>query len=380
MSTSLTCNSTTHSRTQSHLWGRWLDVVLLGGLSVVAFLALKTLHLNAGQAVGLGAVMFGLAHLVNHPHFAHSYQIFYAGWRTQHRSTSRTVRWRWWWAGVVSPALLATLLGAAAWRALTGDTLLIGLCISGMALLVGWHYVKQGFGMAMTDAALQRCWWPPAARRAMLTNAYVCWAVAWILINTSEVGRQYWGYFAFQFELPRLLSGAAAMVGLVSTLWTAVILTRALGEMANRVPRRPMPVAGLVAYVVTLYLWTVFAAADPAYLLMIPFFHSLQYLAVVWRYKVNEWQADGRPTGFARPLRFLAVGLFLGAAGFWWVPVGLEALRSGVVDFDPKGPALALACFWLFINVHHYLIDNVLWRKDNPSVDQHLFGRPATGA
>lgn len=273
--------------------------------------------------------------------------------------------------------LLAALLGLAAWRAMAGDNVWIGLCISGMALLVGWHYVKQGFGMAMTDAALQRCWWPAAARRALLVNAYVCWAVAWVLINVSEAGRGYWGYFAWQPELPTEIAAVAVGLGLVSTIWTAVVVSRGLREMALRQSGQRLPLAGLVAYVVTLYLWTVFAAADPAYLLMIPFFHSLQYLAVVWRYKVNEWRADGKPVGLARPLQFLSMGVVLGAAGFWLLPVALDALRSGRLDFDPQGPALALACCWLFINVHHYVIDNVLWRKDNPSVDRHLFGRAA---
>lgn len=361
----------------NHLWGRWLDVLLLGGLSVVAFVVLQLVQPSAAQATAIGAAMMSLAHLVNHPHFAHSYQIFYASWWKQGGATASATRWRWWWAGAIAPAVLAAVIGLAAWRAVAGDLVWMGLCISAMALLVGWHYVKQGFGMAMTDAALQRCWWPPAARRALLFNAYVCWGVAWVLVNFSEAGRAYWGYFAWQPPVPGGLAAVAAVIGLASTLWTAVVLARAWREMASRQPQRSLPVAGLVAYVVTLYLWTVFAAADPTYLLMIPFFHSLQYLTVVWRYKLNEWRADGRPVGMARPMRFLGVGLVMGAAGFWWVPVGLEALRTGMIDFDPKGPALALACFWLFINVHHYLIDNVLWRKDNPNVDRYLFGRMA---
>jgi len=34
--------------------------------------------------------------------------------------------------------------------------------------------------------------------------------------------------------------------------------------------------------------------------------------------------------------------------------------------------------FWTFINVHHYVIDNVIWRADNPETRAHLFGpKPA---
>jgi hypothetical protein len=361
------------------LWGRWSDALLLGGASIVAFVALQWLNLTAGNLVTLSAVMFGLAHLVNHPHFAHSYQMFYASWAEVHRARQAAgPQWRWWWVGAVAPLLLAGLLAFAAWRAASGDLIWMGLSISGLWLLVGWHYVKQGFGMAMTDAALLRSWWPAQARRALLVNAYICWGTAWLLVNTMEAGRHYWGYFAWQQPTAPAPLLALVLGGcLVSTLWMAVVVARAVRGMLAA-GRRP-PWNGLLAYVVTLYLWTVFAAADPAFLLMIPFFHSLQYLTVVWRYKTNEWRATGRGIG-AAAARFLAIGVLLGAAGFWWLPVGLEALSSGRVDFDPKGPALALACFWLFINVHHYLIDNVLWRKDNPRVNRFLFGQAPRGA
>lgn len=32
-----------------------------------------------------------------------------------------------------------------------------------------------------------------------------------------------------------------------------------------------------------------------------------------------------------------------------------------------------LFVFWIFINVHHYFLDNVIWRAENPETRQHLF-------
>jgi hypothetical protein len=31
--------------------------------------------------------------------------------------------------------------------------------------------------------------------------------------------------------------------------------------------------------------------------------------------------------------------------------------------------------FYIFINVHHYFLDNVMWRRGNPDVQKHLFAR-----
>jgi len=29
--------------------------------------------------------------------------------------------------------------------------------------------------------------------------------------------------------------------------------------------------------------------------------------------------------------------------------------------------------FWVFINIHHYFIDNVIWRRENTDVSKYLF-------
>jgi hypothetical protein len=47
------------------------------------------------------------------------------------------------------------------------------------------------------------------------------------------------------------------------------------------------------------------------------------------------------------------------------------------MTIDMGQTSIALACAWLFINIHHYLLDNVMWRKGNPSVAKHLFGHEA---
>ena len=44
-------------------------------------------------------------------------------------------------------------------------------------------------------------------------------------------------------------------------------------------------------------------------------------------------------------------------------------LYGPVVDF--------LFIGWTFINIHHYFIDNVIWRRDNPEARRYLFGSGA---
>lgn len=357
------------------LVGPWADTLLLGGGSVLALLLLRWLDLSAAGVTALAFVMLVLANFVNHPHFAHSYQLFYGSWAELRNAggLSRDLLLRWWWAGFVAPLLLAAALLVGAWMWLAGQALPLGVLLSLMGLLVGWHYVKQGFGMAMTDAALKRCYWPAEVRRVLLINAYACWSVAWVLANGSSLGRSFWGVLGVDFRLPNALVAAICVFGAGSSVWCGLVIWRCLSQWRQRgLQWAELPLAGLVAYVITLYLWTVFAGIDPSYALVIPFFHSLQYLTVVWRYKANE--ASALKFGRGALWRFACQGLLLGVLGFWLLPGALDVMRTGQVPNWNGGPALAIACTWIFINIHHYLIDNVLWRQGNPKVARFLFG------
>lgn len=252
----------------------------------------------------------------------------------------------------------------------------MGLCVNLMGALVGWHYVKQGFGMAMTDAALKRSFWTARARQALLWNAYACWAYAWVHFNVGDAGGNFWGIFNAKAALPEWALLIAKGTVAVSSVWllSCVLANFKVWRSSGR-EVSGMPWVGLSAYLISVYLWTAFATINSTYLYVIPFFHSLQYLAVVWRYKVNEYSAAGRGKVRQRLLRFSLVMCFLGALGFWGAPALMELWANGKLPPWTGGVSIAVAVAWLFINVHHYFIDTVLWRRGNPMVDQHLFGR-----
>ncbi len=125
------------------------------------------------------------------------------------------------------------------------------------------------------------------------------------------------------------------------------------------------------------YIW-VFGRLNPVVLIFIPALHSLQYLLIVWRFEINRTAAVNKSAMSAkwRLASFGATGIFLGYLGFWFVP----KLLNGQISYDQEtfGTVVFLFIFWIFINVHHYVIDNVIWRGENPETRTYLFGpRPA---
>ncbi|MER9139825.1 hypothetical protein NKI20_26870 [Mesorhizobium sp. M0830] len=362
---------------QKYLFGPFIDFFMLGGSALLILPVLYFVPLKYEGLVALTA--FLLSHLINQPHFAHSYQIFYRNYARKVRGDGydRSLQLRYIFAGIVVPLIMAAFF---AYGAVTGNARLLGYATNAMGFFVGWHYVKQGYGMLMVDAVLKRKFFSDQDKKVLRFNGYAVWLFAWLQTNAVITERQFWGLDYYTFAVPPWLLNIAVAVAAASSAATVVMF-------ANRWRKHggALPYNGVVAYVVTLYAWILFVTINPLWLLVVPALHSLQYLAVVWRYQTNveRDRADAaRDPGFKvlsilgplyrlRVLIFIVAGTILGALGFWLVPMALTAL----VPYDKQvlGSSLFLFIAWIFINVHHYFLDNVMWRRGNPEVSKYLF-------
>jgi len=65
----------------------------------------------------------------------------------------------------------------------------------------------------------------------------------------------------------------------------------------------------------------------------------------------------------------------LGDALGWFALLGLPGTLDQAAPYDRGvwGAGLFLFMIFMFINIHHYFIDNVIWRKENDEVRQYLF-------
>jgi hypothetical protein len=323
--------------------------------------------------------MLLIAHLINHPHFAHSYQLFYRGYRRKAFTAElgRAMQVRYLVAGLIAPAILVAFCAVAV---VSGDARLLGYGGNIMAFFVGWHYVKQGYGMLMVDAVLKRRFFKDPEKKVFLVNSYLVWIFAWLSVNDTISKNHMWGLEYYTFAVPApivTVFGLAALAGTLATVWTLFAKWRESGGL---------PWNGVLAYAVSLYLWLLFVRVDPLWLLVVPAMHSLQYLVVVWRYELNyERDRAGASEPPTVPILerifgsrtiegmalFVLAGLLLGYLGFWGVPQILDKF----VPYDRAvfGGTMFLFVFWIFINVHHYFLDNVMWRRENPDTRKYLF-------
>jgi hypothetical protein len=348
------------------------ELLLAGGATLLLLplcWALRAaLGLDDGELL-IGALAFHAASLINDPHFSVTYLLFYRDVRArafgpEYRGAQRL---RYWVAGVVVPVGLAAW---AAWAIARDSPGALGAMIQLMFMLVGWHYVKQGFGMLSVLSARRGVRWASGERRVILAHCLAAWAYAWASPfdpGTRSVvhGVPYtsWPHppgLMLATELAFFITGGAALV-MVARKWRREGRSPALGPLA--------------CFVISIWMWTVYTRLDPLLAYLIPALHSLQYLYFVGLLSGERARAAAGPPSFRGDVGRQLGMLGLGAVALGWLllrgaPAWLDSLLVLPPSSDPRamaaiGPSPYLAAFTALVNVHHYFMDSVIWRRQN---------------
>jgi len=351
---------------------RFIELMLTGGATLVllplAWVLRAAFGLDSAE-LAVGFTAFYAAYVINDPHFTVTYLLFYrdARQRAFGPDIPRGQRVRWIVAGIVAPLLLAAWAVAA--LALHSAAVL-GWMVQLMFLLVGWHYVKQGFGVLTVLSARRGVRVTSRERAVLLFHCYAGWAFAWA--NPAAPAGEYIekGVVYTALAHPRWLElGAGAVLGASTIALVWVVVERLLRE------GRTLPAAPLAGLLITIWSWTIFSSIDPLLRYVIPALHSIQYLYFVWLMKRNEARSEEGPPSFGRPVA-VRVGLLalsavgLGVVLFHALPTFLDTAfvprqKSGITT-DPLGETPFFAAIYVFLNIHHYFMDAVIWRRENP--------------
>lgn len=350
---------------------RLAEFLVVGGVTPVLFAlswTLRSVFEWSDAEFWTGFTFFYAAHLLNDPHFSVTYLLFYRGWRRRAFSAEVPLgqRVRYVLAGFVAP------LAMAAWAITaltTGSAPMLGTLIQLMFLLVGWHYVKQGFGVAMVLSARRGVRFSTLERRVVLAHCYAGWFYAWA--SPFEPGRDLVekGVVYTAWAHPRGLEQITLGLFVLSAVVMLVVLVK------KRLREGPLPLlTPLTGLLCAVWAWSVFSGADPLVRYAVPALHSLQYLYFVGLLRGNEAKEREGAPHFETSARTrlivlagsaLALGLFL----FDLAPAVLDGFfepAGGRAPNDPLGPTPWFAALFVFVNLHHYFMDAVIWRRDNP--------------
>jgi hypothetical protein len=351
---------------------RLIEFLLVGGATIVLFplawLFRKSVGLDSAELT-VGFLTFHAASLINDPHFAVTYLLFYKD--AKNRALGSVFvpmqRARYVVAGFLVPlVLLAWAIGALA----TGSARTMGFMIELMFFFVGWHYVKQGFGILTVLSARRGFRFSPLERKVVLAHCFAGWAYAWA--SPADPGRELEekGVVYTSLAHPPALELVTQIAFGLSTLALIWVLVRTW-----RRDRRLPPLGPLTGFLITIWLWTVYSSLDRLMVYVIPALHSVQYLYFVWLLKRNEAREAEGPPSFGRPTGLRLGMLAASAIGLGWVLFrGAPALLDGTLVLSSSageattglGDTPYFAAIFVFVNIHHYFMDSVTWRRENP--------------
>lgn len=328
-----------------------LDFLMAGGLSIILAALVWLLVPENASTYRVSWIFAYLVFVVNNPHFMASYMLLY--WD---RRASLGVP-KYFWAAVIVPLLLATYFFIAF---MTESGLMFGWAVNAMYLTVGWHYVGQIFGAIIVSSARKGFYFSSLERWALKLNLYSIAALSFVNGNLQLRNRDYFGVTYFTWGLDQwILNAVYAAVALTFALLMALSLRKWIRQGFC------LPLVGTTAFV-AIYAWYIPAMYHPIFWYMIPFFHSFQYLLFVAALK--KGQAADQPRGRQLEILggFTAVCIITALLSFKIFPEWFD----GHIWYDHfrLGPSLFVAIFSVFINIHHYFIDNVIWRRDNPDM------------
>ena len=323
-----------------------VDLLCVGGLSVILFVPLLLSGRSDLLLIGAGAQAW-LATVINMPHFMASYRIVY-------RDRAMIMRHK--WASIYVPAILLVYLVVALWEARESPALVVVLISVGSAYLA-WHYTGQVWGMMASYAYLEGRKFDPSERFLIRTSLRILlvWHVTWFLYTQLRQG-------AVLRPAYLLVSAGTALafgMGLVG-----------LARMRRRTGSLP-PTRALVAWV-AIFVWYAVMARDPKALFWIQIAHALQYLAFPIRVEMNRTAARSSQPSVLRHMILYGVGLL--AASYLVARIVPGAAMSTVADIFGEEPGrVAPVLILMFINIHHYFTDGVVWKISNPEVRRELF-------
>jgi hypothetical protein len=325
-----------------------VDFLCVGGLSLLVMIPLLLSGRTDLVLIGAGAQAW-LATAINMPHFMASYRLVYG---------NRAMIMQHKWASIYLPLIMLVYIGVAVWEAQESQILVYGL-ITVSSVYLAWHYTGQVWGMMASFAFLGGAAFDATERMLIRTSLRIllAWHVAWFLYTQlRDPSRVLWIYQAVS---------AATVVAFGLGVAGLVRMRRRTGNMP--------PALALVAWI-SIFIWYGVMARDPKALFWVQIAHAIQYLAFPIRMELNKSAAEPKasPSRVASHMALYAIGLLIVSVVVGQVvPASLMGIIGNAFGEEPGRAAPILIL--MFINIHHYFTDGVLWKISNPAVRKQLF-------
>ena len=334
----------------------WLDFLLIGGGSILVYLGFKLAgDLSQGHTNKVSWLMYYFGYIVNWPHFMISYYLLYKDFKSQRKKIKFI------WASWIVPAILISYM---IFCFSINSAKYLSYLINLMFITVGWHYCKQIYGIATVYALKNGM---PLSKREQYIFRFNLYSVAIVNLcwaNSYQSTTQYFGISYTNLFVPNWVYQCSLWSFYLSVILVAYTFYKRWREEEES--KRVLPLSSWVTLLSIHIWWIPMFVHQFFYGHVVAFFHSLQYLLIVYLFKKNQIKKQFKKMNSSMLIYIMAFIVSMMLAG-WIGFEGLPKLLDKTISYKREifGSQVFVLMFTVFINIHHYFIDNVIWRKDN---------------
>jgi len=325
----------------------WIDTLCAGGLSILVFAgaaAASSWFSTAGHSLpsALQVVVF-LQWIINWPHFsATSYRLLRV---PENRREFPLTTY-----------LIPVLVGGAIVASLNSPAVVAPYFIKFFMLWSPYHFTAQSLGISLLYARRAGYDISAGERRALAAFLFGTFLVSTARAEVSTAPHSFFGILYPGLGLPGELVIVLKILMYAGGLHFLLSTYRRFVKNGERLPL-VLPVIAVAQYV-----WFVVGYFYPAFYLLVPMFHALQYLLIAWVMELKE-NHSGRTAGQIT-IAWGTANILCGAALFLVLPRTVAAFG---VPLD-----LALGVIIAGVQIHHFFVDGVIWKLRNPRVANPL--------
>ncbi|CAB4889269.1 unannotated protein [freshwater metagenome] len=325
-----------------------LDGWLVGWFAVAAWVVLWVAERRGFSVARLDGPFYWVVLATSAMHFGISYHLAYADARRTVRSRPIVL--------VVAPVALGIVLTIAIAVALSSGSDsrrgFTSALLTSVYLLTIWHYIKQAYGIARLGAAYANISLTISEVRILRYGLYPLWLMSVAKLLTRGRGFSFSGYRIGAEILP----GEVLSVMRIIAILCAVLVAGVFAGLARRSGGWP-PGLMLAPYVAS-FLWLGIPLTYSSAGLLLGVFHATQYIACAHRAEAAVARTQHEPANLRRWLEIFGGAVCGGLLLTTWAPQALNRAYVGGGE-----PLLFSAAFFVFLNLHHYMVDAVIWRS-----------------
>ena len=330
-----------------YILSKHLDWLLAGGLSIILYTFVYFLKLDLLRNWNIAQIAFLLAFVVNNPHFISSYFFFYSDERDR-MMTSHIHQF----VGIFFPIILAGVMFAGLFLQ---STLVFTVIINALYFFVGLHYVRQVYGISLISLAKRKIFLTSKQKWALNLSMYPLWFVSFLNGHRTDFIGHFYNIPYTSYTLPlQLITINNVLFATSLLLWVYLLIQ--IYTFHKAVPLT------MIAALFSLVLWHFPFFYNSGFFYVIPLFHSLQYMLIVAAVKKNTVSLRTTNNEKFFYLAGYVISIFLLAyLTFHLVPEMLD--KNILYSRKLFGGTAIVGIFLLFINLHHYAMDALLWRR-----------------